>query len=279
MTAIVSSHPAWELAVFAALCFGLAVAGGLAGLVLGNLRLPLAVSMSETVSAGGGANAAVSGVAALTAAVAHIRAGRVNWRLFAWLAPPSLAGGFVGGLIANAVSGDVLLYAIAAVLFYGAWELFRWRPPMDADADADAAAPSSSPTGEPPPIGLTAARDRLVVTAIGLGVGLLGGAVGLILGSLRLPALLRFTAESPRLLVGTNLAAGVLVGLAGAIGHLTSGKHGFDVALFVVGAISSAPGAWLGARLTGRLSTESLVRAIAVIVMLVAVAMVAEAVS
>ncbi|MBK5229595.1 MAG: sulfite exporter TauE/SafE family protein, partial [Thermoleophilia bacterium] len=250
-----------------------AVAGGLAGMVLGNLRLPLAVSMADTVSAGGGANAAVSGVAALTAAVAHIRAGRVNWRLFAWLAPPSLVGGFAGGLIANAVSGDVLLYAIAAVLLYGAWELFRWRPPPDT------AASSSRPGGEPPPIGLTAARDRLVVTAIGLGVGLLGGAVGLILGSLRLPALLRFTAEQPRLLVGTNLAAGVLVGVAGAIGHLTSGKHGFDVALFVIGAISSAPGAWLGARLTGRLSTESLVRAIAVIVLIVAVAMITEAVS
>lgn len=256
-----------ELAAFGALCFCLAVAGGLAGLVLGNLRLPFAVTTADTVAAGGGANVAISGVAALVAATLHIRAGRVNWRLLAWLAPPSLAGGFAGGLIANAVSGDVLLYAIAAILLYGAYELFRWRPPAERPP---------MDTGERAAL---SNRERGVVAAIGLVVGVLGGAVGLILGSLRMPALLRFTGESPQLLVGTNLAAGVLVGIAGTAGHLTGGTAGFDYELFAVGAISSVPGAWVGAHLTGRLSTEALVRAIALIVLLAAFGMLAKAVS
>lgn len=307
------------LAAFGALCFVLAVAGGLAGLVLGNLRLPFAVSASDTVSAGGGANVAISGVAALAATVAHVRAGRVNWRMFGWLAPASLVGGFFGGLAANAVPGDTLRLLIAAVLFYGAWELSRWRPAVPAPDPAPAAqspaaqtpaaqtpaaqtpaaqspasqspasqvpasAATSPATGRqevlPPaaPIGLTTGRERLVVTAIGLIVGVLGGAVGLILGSLRMPALLRFTAERPQMLVGTNLAAGVLVGIAGAAGHLTGGAEGFDPKLFAVGAACSAPGAWFGARLTGRLSTLALVRAIALIVLAAAVIITVQAI-
>ncbi|MBI5311488.1 MAG: sulfite exporter TauE/SafE family protein [Actinobacteria bacterium] len=270
IAAVAGGHNAGELVVFAVLCFGLAFAGGLAGLVLGNLRLPAAVSFADTVSAGGGANVAVSGVAAFTAAAAHIRAGRVNWRLFGWLAPASLVGGFAGGLLANAIDGDLLLMVIAAVLFYGAYELFNWKPPASAPGSSVSDAPAK-------PLALTATRDRVVVTVIGLVVGVLGGAVGLILGSLRMPALLRFTAEAPQRLVGSNLAAGVLVGIAGAAGHLTGGSEGFDVALFVVGGSASAPGALLGARLTGRLSTAALVRAIAWIVLVVAVAMTAEA--
>jgi uncharacterized membrane protein YfcA len=276
-----------ELAAFGALCFVLAVAGGLAGLVLGNLRLPFAVAASETVSAGGGANVAISGVAALAATIAHVRAGRVNWRMFGWLAPASLVGGFGGGLAANAVPGDSLRLLIAAVLFYGAWELARWRSPAPEQTDPDlvtgppvAQPPVAQPSvAQPPmtPIGLTTAKEKLVISAIGLVVGALGGAVGLILGSLRMPALLRFTAERPQMLVGTNLAAGVLVGIAGAVGHLTAGAEGFDLRLFVVGAICSAPGAWFGARLTGRLSTAALVRAIALIVFAAAVMITVQA--
>lgn len=263
-----------DLAAFGALCFILAVAGGLAGLVLGNLRLPFAVTAADTVSAGGGANVAVSGVAALTAAISHIRAGRVNWRLFGWLAPASLVGGFAGGLIANQVPGDTLLLLIAAVLFYGAWELSRWQSPTSTPADGR---PAGALVSDPAPITLIETRDRVIVTAIGLFVGVLGGAVGLILGSLRLPALLRFTSERPQLLVGTNLAAGVLVGIAGAIGHLTGGSSGFDLNLFFVGSVCSVPGAWIGARLTGQLRPQTLVRVIAAIVLVAAVAMTVQA--
>jgi uncharacterized membrane protein YfcA len=57
------------------------LAGGAVGLVLGNLRLPLFVLAASSPAAGGGANIAVSGIAAATASTTHIRAGRINWRL------------------------------------------------------------------------------------------------------------------------------------------------------------------------------------------------------
>ena len=54
-------------------------------------------------------------------------------------------------------------------------------------------------------------------------IGVLGGLVGLILGALRMPALLRWVGEQPALAVGTNLAVGFWVGVAGVIGHLPEG--------------------------------------------------------
>lgn len=253
-----------EYIAFGLLCFVVAVAGGVAGLVLGNMRLPAAVSFADTAAAGGGANVAISAVAAATASIKHIREGRINWTMFWWLAPPSLVGGLLGGYLATTVPEDALLAFISIVLFYGAWELSQWQPADKRPQPATSAGDQKD--------------HRAATVAIGLVVGLLGGAVGLILGSLRFPALLRFTDETPQKLVGTNLTAGIVVGVAGAIGHLTAGGAGFDWQLFVVGAACSIPGAYIGAHLTGRLDTVALVRTIAAIVLLAAIAMLAQVV-
>ena len=42
-------------------------------------------AISRRDRAGAGANVAISGVAATTSAAAHLRAGRIDWRLFAWM--------------------------------------------------------------------------------------------------------------------------------------------------------------------------------------------------
>src|SRR3954466_15610183 len=100
-------------------CFATALAGGVVGLVLGNIRLPAVLLVASSPAAGAGANIGISAVAALAparpqvgagaAAGAHVRAGRINWRLFAWMAPPSMAGAVAGGLLSGALPGDLLL--------------------------------------------------------------------------------------------------------------------------------------------------------------------------
>src|SRR3954449_11153120 len=90
------------LVVVALWCFAVAVAGGTAGLVLGNIRLPVMLLAASSPAGGAGANIAVSGVAAAAAGIAHVRAGRIDWRLAAWLPPPAggrgaARGGGVGG--------------------------------------------------------------------------------------------------------------------------------------------------------------------------------------
>ena len=95
-------------------------------------------------------------------------------------------------------------------------------------------------------------------------IGALGGLIGLILGTLRVPALIRWVGEEPARAVGTNLIVGIAVGAAGFLGHLPGG---IDWTLLWVGAAGSIPGALLGARLTGRLSPPQLLRAVAAILL------------
>jgi uncharacterized protein len=231
-----------------------ALAGGLVGLVLGNIRLPAVLLLAASPASGGGANIAISGVAAATASVTHLRAGRVNWRLVAWMGPPAVAGALVGGYLAGEVPEGALLLAIGAVLIYSGVDLLRRKPVPRADGDG---------------LNIPAAVVSSLV------VGLLGGFVGLILGALRMPALLRLVGEVPSRAVGTNLVVGVLVGVAGLVGHLPNAAP--DVDLLVVGAAASIPGALLGARFTGRLSEEQLLRAIGAVLIVAGAAAAAQA--
>ncbi|MEA2332455.1 MAG: uncharacterized protein QOH58_2593 [Thermoleophilaceae bacterium] len=229
-----------ELIALCVWCFVVAFAGGAVGLVLGNIRLPAVLLVASSPAAGAGANLGISGVAALAAALAHIRAGRINWRLFAWMAPPSMAGAVVGGLISGAIPDTALLIVIGVALAYFGVDLLRAKRP----------ACTTEPSGS---------LDVRAAAISGALIGLLGGLVGLILGSLRMPALLRWVGEVPARAVGTNLAVGFWVGVAGVAGHLPGGV---DWTVLGVGAAASVPGALLGARLTGRLDERQLLRAI-----------------
>ena len=76
--------------------------------------------------------------------------------------------------------------------------------------------------------------------------------------------------------MGTNLVVGFLLGAAGFAGHLVRAEVEWAVlAACLVGAI---PGAWLGARYTGRLDEAALKRLIGVALLAVAVAIAVTAV-
>ncbi len=230
------------LAAIALWCFAVALAGGVAGLVLGNVRLPAMLFAGSSPVAGAGANIGVSGVAAAAAAITHVRAGRVDWRIVGWMLPPSLVGVVVGSVVSGALPSKALLVVIAVTLWYFGIDLLRPHRARPRKTDTDVRA--------------------LVVS--GAVIGFLGGVVGLILGALRLPALIRYGGEELPRLAGSNLVVGVAVGLAGLAGHAPSGV---DWKLFAVGSAASIPGAILGARLTGRLSRERLLTVVGVILL------------
>jgi uncharacterized membrane protein YfcA len=85
-----------ELIVVFVWSFAVSFFGGMVGLVLGNLRLPVVVLVGTSAAAAAGANVAISGAATLTATYARWRGGRLSWRLFAWMAPTSLVEAIVG---------------------------------------------------------------------------------------------------------------------------------------------------------------------------------------
>jgi uncharacterized membrane protein YfcA len=218
--------------------------GAAVGLVLGSLRLPLVLLASGSPASAAGTNVAVSAAAALVGGTRHARAGRVDWRVVAWMTPPSVAGAVAGALASSAVPANALRIIIGTALLVFGLDLLRPRRP-------------------PPSARLNALDVRAAVVA-GVVIGLLGGLIGLILGSLRMPALVRWVGEEPLRAIGTNLVVGIAVGAAGIVGHVPGG---IDWTLFLVGAAASIPGALLGSRLTGKLSPATLLRAVGAILL------------
>jgi hypothetical protein len=224
------------------------------GLVLGTLRLPLIVLASGSPLAAAGTNIAISAAAAGAGGLKHAREGRVDWRVVAWTAPPSVAGAIAGALIADDVSEALLYGVIAAVLVWSGIDL-AVRP--------IAARPRES---------LRVARGG----GLAFLIGVLGGAVGVILGTLRMPALVRSVGLDVRRAAGTNLVVGFLLGVAGFATHAAGG--GVDWNLLAAGLAGAIPGGWLGAKATGRVSENALRYALGAILMLVGLVFAVQAV-
>ncbi len=221
--------------------------------MLGSLRLPVMLVAAGSPAAAAGTNIAVSAVSALAGALAHARARRVDWRLVAWMTPPSVAGAFLGGYFGGLVPERALLAGIAAVLLVSGLDLLLPRRR------------ERRRRGDP----------RLVAVLAGAVIGLVGGAVGLILGTLRLPALVQGAGLAAHRAVGTNLVVGFWLGVFGFAGHLA--RLEVEWALLAVGIAAALPGAWLGARVTGRLSERALRRAIGAALLVVAAVIAARA--
>jgi uncharacterized protein len=220
--------------------------------VLGTLRLPAILLLSGDPSSAAGTNIAISAAAAGTGGYGHARAGRVDWRVVAWMAPASVVGAVAGALLGHHVPTRGLLAVIAAVLAWNGVDLL-FNPVR----------------GKP------AAQPRLASAAVfGLGIGLVGGAVGVILGTLRMPALLRSVGLTAHRAVGTNLIVGFALGVAGFAAHAFRLEVEWD--LLAAGLAGALPGAWLGARATGRFSDLALRRAIGVALIAVALAFAVE---
>jgi uncharacterized membrane protein YfcA len=224
------------------------------GLVLGTLRLPLIVIATGNPLSAAGTNIAISAAAAGAGGLRHAREGRVDWRVVAWTAPPSVAGAVAGALLADDVSESLLYGVIALVLLWSGIDL-ALRP--------IAARP----------------RERLRVgrgAGLAFLVGVIGGAAGVILGTLRMPALIRSVGMDVKRAAGTNLVVGFLLGVAGFAAHAGSGRVEWDI--LAVGLAGALPGGWLGAQATGRLPEDVLRIALGVVLGAVGLAFAAQAI-
>jgi uncharacterized protein len=224
------------------------------GLVLGTLRLPFILVATGSPATAAGTNIAISAAAAGSGGLRYVRDRMVDWRIVAWTAPPSVAGAIFGSLLTGRVPERLVFAAIAVVLVWSGADL-AFRP----------VAPR--------------ARERLRIgpgSVLAFAIGVLGGAVGVILGTLRMPTLLRVVGMDVRRAAGTNLVVGFLLGLAGFATH--AARAGVDWSVLGAGLAGALPGGWLGARASGRYSEQTLRLALGVVLVVVGVAFAVRAV-
>jgi uncharacterized protein len=222
--------------------------------VLGTLRLPAVLIAAGNPAAAAGTNIAISAAAAASGGLRHAREGRVDWRVVAWMAPPSVVGAVVGGLVSGSIPERTLFAGIAAILAWNGLDLLV--RPVRARSRTE---------------------PRLWPAALfGAAIGVVGGAVGVILGTLRMPALLGAVGMDAKQAVGTNLVVGFFLGLAGFVAHAAKLEVEWD--LLAAGLVGAIPGAWLGAHKTGGLSEETLRRLIGVALVGIAAAFAIEAI-
>ena len=208
--------------------------------------------LSGDAAAGAGTNVAISAASAASGGYHHAREDRVDWRVVAWMGPPSVAGAVAGALLTDTLPTRLLLAAIASILAWNGVDLLV-RPVRGRPLDQPRLAPA---------------------VVFGLLIGVLGGAVGVILGTLRMPALLRGVGLTAHRAVGTNLVIGFALGVFAFATHAALGQ--IEWGLLAVGVAGALPGGWLGARITGRLSEEFLRRAIGIALLAIAVAFALE---
>ena len=176
---------------------------------------------------------------------------RIVFRVVIVIGIPAIAGSFVGGLYADLVSRMILLLIVAVLLV---WSSLM----MIVRAVAELRNRSSSDEDGDPRSGRGDLNSKTVVreSVLGFVIGLMGGAVGLAVGVLRMPALVHVLKMKPSLAAGTNLALTILVGTSGFTGHLISGR--VDWLLVSVIGIPAMIGMFAGSRMTGTVDAAKL---------------------
>ncbi|MCH7906834.1 MAG: sulfite exporter TauE/SafE family protein [Chloroflexi bacterium] len=246
----------FEIILLSVLAFAVSYVSGMVGMALGVVRLPLLIAFGISVPVAAGVNLAVSVVTAATSGWEHWRSGRIAWRVVLLIGVPSLLGAFVGGLTSGSIRIWILLALVTLVLMWsGVVALAR-------------ALRSEERTGDTDQVTLPTTRRMALETAVGFLIGLLGGAVGLVLGTVRMPALVNVLKLNPAIAIGTNTVIGLLVGASGFFGKLINGD--IDLLLIAPLGVTGMIGSYLGAIRTGRMNTNNLRLAIGVVLIAVA---------
>lgn len=245
------------LALVGAVSFTLAFYGSAVGLILGHLRLPLLIYLLPTTAAGMATNLAISGAGAMTGALGHSFSGRVNLRLLALMGLPSLLGAALGGWFLVKVDSAWIRAGIGIFLVITGTNLM------------------ASPFTQPSEGGRLSQARILGEVLIGLGLGFLAALTGLMLGSLRLPMMIRILKIDPAEAVGTNMAIGCLTAFSGAI-SLWPRELQIPWLALLIAIPPTILGGFLGARFTGRFPKHILQRLVGLTIVTLGIGMTGE---
>ena len=212
----------------------------------------------------------IVGVSALAGAAVHYRAGRVRVREGVIFGVLGAGGSYAGSRLSASVDPHVLLAAFSALLLAVAVPMVRRRRSRAPD-------PVPVPSGGPGPVpGATeggpaaAARGPVWVMAAATLVGLVTGFFGVGGGFVVVPALVLALGFSMPAAIGTSLLVIAINSASALLFRIGSHAH-LHLSLLAVFTAATIAGTVAGAKASGRARPEGLVRAFAVLLVLVAV--------
>jgi len=189
----------------------------------------------------------IVGLASLSGAVQHWRAGNVRPKQGLLFGAAGMVGAYLGGRATAFLDGGLLLLLFAAMMLLTASAMWRGRRPAAQAARGELHSPGK-------------------LAAQGLAVGSFTGLVGAGGGFLIVPALALWAGLPMPAAVGTSLLIIVLNSAAGFLGYANHVQ--IDAALIASVAAMAIAGSFLGSRLATRVEPASLRRAFAGFVML-----------
>jgi uncharacterized membrane protein YfcA len=246
--------------VLTAIALGLAI--GLAVGTLGGggsvLAVPVLVYvLDQPVEQATTTSLLVVAAGAVAGGLSHARAGRVCWRHTGSFTAAAIPGIVAGTLLAEAVSGPLLLGAFALLMLAAAQA--TWRK-ADEAPDAEGTWEGG---GACPPLRLP--RDLVAGAAVGFVTGLFGVGGGFLI----VPTLAVALAFTMRTAIGTSLAIITATSLLGLISHLLAGRE-LDTEIAAAMTVACVAGALAGVAVARQLPQRLLGRAFALMVVVVA---------
>lgn len=240
------------------------LAGVLIGLVLGSLgggggilTVPVLIYLlGMRPLQGTTASLIIVGIASLVAAIAHARAGRVDWLRGLLFAAFGTSGTVTGSLLSRGVDGRILMLAFGLLLLVVAALMFHKARRLD---QAFAAVKS-----------LRDPATAVATVATAILVGLLTGFFGVGGGFAIVPALTLVLGLPVLLAVGTSLVV-IVINSATSLATRLAGGVELDWPVIAIFAVSAMVGSLAGSRVTSRVSPRALQLAFATLLVLVAV--------
>lgn len=229
----------WLLVGIALLSFALAFVGAAVGLILGHLRLPLLIAYLGSPTAGAMTNLIISGTGALGGSAGHVKSGNVSWKGVALIGVPSMLGAIIAVMIFVRINPLWSYLVIGVMLVISGVNLIRKKP------------------DEKPPEPITPLRQMVIEVVIGLALGALAAITGLMLGSLRLPMMIRYMRMDPKEAIGTNMVVGCLTALVGSCTGLVASEGHLNWRVLAAVVPPTVLGGVCGAWLTGKISKQA----------------------
>lgn len=258
----------WQLVLMSAISLAVGLSGGVVGIALGVIRLPMLTLFGVDPLIAAGTNLMISVMGSTIGTLEAFFDKRVVPTVVFAMGGPAIVGAFIGGYFADVVPIWILLTVVTLLMGWSAlflifWSLRIMRIRRRYPSARTRRAMTGSGNDELELDMKQASREGVA----GFVIGLIGGAVGLVLGVLRMPALLAMKMD-PHKAAGTNLAITVLVGISGFVGHLLKG--GVDWHLIAIVGIPGVLGMYVGTRLANRFDAAGLRLVVGIVVLIVA---------